>query len=367
MKIFKGIMSSLITIILIPVIMVFIVYLSTRSIVSKQGVNDLFNRFNLSEILIDKDGDYTSFGNKIKNELVNNGVPEDVVGEVMDSKQVTEFISEYAGDAVNYIVYDADLNNLKADDISKFVNNNIDEIFDELKERKVEGYEQLTDERKEEIKGKVDELAKGVEKHLPDIQKMVDDSDMSLSIKILRIIFSNTMLMVFIILISILALLIVLLNLKKYAYGIWLGVISIVAALPFIIVSNLTAVISSDIEVKAVKDIIKYILGKTVAWAYVFLFVGIALIVLTIIVRIITKAFKKNNNDIVIDTPIVEETPIVNETPIVEETPTIDTPVESTPVVSEPAIEKQYSYCAQCGARMEPNQKFCYNCGTVKE
>ena len=52
MKIFKGIMSSLITVILIPIIIVFITYLATRSIVSKQGVNDLFNRFNLETFFL---------------------------------------------------------------------------------------------------------------------------------------------------------------------------------------------------------------------------------------------------------------------------------------------------------------------------
>ena len=82
---------------------VFIVYLSTRSIVSKEGINDLFDEVSLSDVLIDKNGNYTEIGNKIKIELANYGVPEDVIEEVIDSEQVRDFFSDYAGDAARTV------------------------------------------------------------------------------------------------------------------------------------------------------------------------------------------------------------------------------------------------------------------------
>lgn len=378
MKVLKGIISTLLATILVPIIMVFIVYLSTRSIVSKKGVNQVFNKIDFSDVLIDKNGNYTNFGNDIKNELVENGVPESIIDEVVDSKPVTDFFSEYAGDAINYIIYDTDLDNLKADDISKLINDNIDNIFEDLKERKVEGYEELTDERLEQIKSEVDRLSKGIEEKLPDVKKMVEDSDFSTSIKVVRIAFSNTMVMIFIVLISILSLLIVLLNLRKYSYGIWLGIIFIIASLPFIIISSIKTVVSTEVDVKALKELIKYVISKTTAQAFIFFVIGILFIVFTIIMRIVFKKSTKKEISVLEPVqPIAEETPIVENTNVVEETPIVEEikEVESTPIVEETIsvsnneieTSKEYSYCASCGAKMEPNQKFCYNCGANKE
>ena len=376
MKVLKGIISTLLATILVPIIMVFIVYLSTRSIVSKKGVNEVFDKIDFSDVLIDKKGNYTKFGNDIKNELVKNGVPESVIDEIVDSKPVTDFFSEYAGDAVNYIIYDTDLDNLKADDISKLINNNIDDIFEDLKERKVEGYEELTDERLEQIKSEVDRLSKGIEEKMPDVKKMVEDSDFSTSIKIIRIIFSDTMVMVFIVLIAILSLLIVLLNLKKYSYGLWLGIIFIISSLPFIIASSIKTVVSTEVDVKALKELIKYAISKTSAQAFIFFVIGILFIAFTIIMRIVFRKSNKQEKNNISTEPVQ---PQVDETPVVEENNAAPVEeikeVESTPVVEETVpvsnnneiISKEYSYCASCGARMEPNQKFCYNCGTNKE
>ena len=308
MRILKGIISSLIAIILIPVIMVFIVYLSTRNMVSKQGVKDFFKEVRLSDVLIDNNGEYTSFGKSIKDELVEAGIPAETIDEFVNSEQVSDFFSDYTGDIVGYIVYDASMDDIKADDISKMINDNIDDIVEELRDKKVEGYEELTDERVNEIKGEIDNLSKEIEEQLPDIKKEVDDSDFATAVKIVRIIFSKAMVMVFIVVIAILALLIVLLNLKNFRYGIWLGVISILASLPFVIIGN--ANITIDVEdSKALKDAIQFALDRIASSALIFFIAGIALIVLTIIIRIIKKHRNKKSH--------VEATPAQNSTPVV--------------------------------------------------
>ena len=375
MKVLKGIISTLLATILVPIIMVFIVYLSTRSIVSKKGVNQVFNKIDFSDVLIDKNGNYTNFGNDIKNELVENGVPESIIDEVVDSKPVTDFFSEYAGDAINYIIYDTDLDNLKADDISKLINDNIDNIFEDLKERKVEGYEELTDERLEQIKSEVDRLSKGIEEKLPDVKKMVEDSDFSTSIKVVRIAFSNTMVMIFIVLISILSLLIVLLNLRKYSYGIWLGIIFIIASLPFIIISSIKTVVSTEVDVKALKELIKYVISKTTAQAFIFFVIGILFIVFTIIMRMVFKKPKnkdKKTKDIIEPIISTEEEKVITDNKIepenlvVEDNNVENIVTKSAEISTEPVLGDAY-YCAQCNAKMEPGQKFCYNCGASKE
>ena len=411
MRILKGIISSLIAIILIPVIMVFIVYLSTRNMVSKQGVKDFFKEVRLSDVLIDNNGEYTSFGKSIKDELVEAGIPAETIDEFVNSEQVSDFFSDYTGDIVGYIVYDASMDDIKADDISKMINDNIDDIVEELRDKKVEGYEELTDERVNEIKGEIDNLSKEIEEQLPDIKKEVDDSDFATVVKIVRIIFSKAMVMVFIVVIAILALLIVLLNLKNYRYGIWLGVIFIISSLPFVIIGN--ANITIDVEAsKALKDAIQFALDRIASSALIFFIAGIALIVLTIIIRIIKKHRNKKSH--------VEATPAQNSTPVVpmaqpapveqpiftgESSTPVEQPSENSiqtnetvvpsvfglapgeevkPVTEEVAEETsnqminevsatatnnsgEDDVCSECGAKLNAGQKFCYNCGATKK
>ena len=411
MNFLKGFISSLITIILVPIIMVFIVYLSTRNIVSRDGIKDLFKSVELSDFLIDNKGEYTEFGSKIKEDLVNYGVPAEVVDEFVNSEQISDFFSDYTGDALSYIIFDEDIDDLKSEDISKLINDNIDDIVADLKEKKVDGYEELTDERVNQIKSEVNNLADKIETELPNLKKYVNDSNASTAIKIVRIIFSKAVVMIFIAVIAILALLIVLLNLKNFRYGIWLGVILIVSSIPLLVIGNANINVNiTDVEFsKAIEDIVKFALENVSKTSLLFFIIGVVLIVLTIIARIIKKhcGKKGGNEKVKVDTPVapvaqpveqpvetptsvpVETSPeqsVVGEEPITNEVvaPSVfnlapgeelknDEPVaqDTTEVASESAPEivtdASSDVCANCGAKLNDGQKFCYNCGTSKK
>ena len=410
----KGFISTIISIILIPIIMVFIVYLSTRNMVSKQGVRDFFKEVRLSDVLINSNGDYTSFGKDIRDELVEAGIPAETIDEFINSEQISDFFSDYTGDILGYIIYDSSLDDVNASDISKLVNDNIDDIVDELRKNKVDGYEELTDERVNEIKGEIDNLAQEVDKKLPDIKKEVDDSDFATAIKIIRVIYSDAMVMVFIVVIAILALLIVLLNLKNFRYGIWLGVISILASLPFVIIGNANVTIDVK-DSKALKDAIQFALDRIASAALIFFIIGVALIIVTIIIRIIRKhRTKKVSGDApstgnvapvapvvpvsqpeVVEQPApVEPEPVepeVVEQPVENNIPTNETVVPSVfglapgeevkpevkeetpaPVINEtstPVMNNsgEEGVCSECGAKLNAGQNFCYNCGATKK
>ena len=394
MKILKGIISSLIAIILVPILMVFILYLSTRNMVSKDGVKDLFKSVSLSDFLIDNDGNYTEFGKKIKDDLVAYGVPADVVEEFVDYEQISDFFSEYTGDAVSFIVYDANIDDIKAEDISKLINDNIDDIVDDLRERKVEGYEELTDERVNQIKSEVNNLSAEIEEALPDLKKYVEESDASTAIKIVRIVFSKAMVMIFAAVIGILALLIILLNLKNFRYGIWLGVISMIASFPFIIIGNANVNVNVEESYsKALEDAIKFALNRVSTTALFFFIGGIVLITLTIIIRVIKKHSGKKDSNITIAQPVAPQEPVAPVTsqetvaeevataevsqpvtPVTEETPVEQPALEEAPVVpaepqtvAEQPKQEGENVCDSCGAKLNEGQKFCYNCGASKK
>lgn len=294
MKVVKGIISTIIAIIVIPVIMAFIVYLSTRDIVSKKNVEKLVKDINISNFLVDENGNYNELGNDIKDELVKNGLPSEVVDEFVNSKEISDFFSKYAGEFADFIINDKEIKQPTAEDISKFINENVDSIVDELRNKKVEGYEELTDENITLFKSHVDEISKEIEKNLPDIEEAINDSEAREAFRIVRFIFSNVVYMIILGIIAVLLILIALLNLKRYGFLIWYGVIFIISSLPFIIICKFISMVETDIDSKGVIDIINHIFGKLNMYSTGFFIIGAVSIAIAVILRAIDRTNSTN-------------------------------------------------------------------------
>ena len=290
MKVVKIMTSTFLAIIVIPIIMAFIVYLSASSIISKKSVDHIIKKINVSNFLVNEHGEYNELGRDIKDELVKNGIPSSVVDEFIDSEEITDFFSDYAGKVVDYIVYDKEIEQPTAQDISKLINDNVDSIVNDLRKRKVEGYEELTDENINKFKEHVDEVSKEVEKNLPDFKESIDDSNAKEAIKIVRFVFGSVALTILISIISVLLLLILLLNLKRYNYLVWIGIIFILSSVPFVALSNLVPMLSTDIDSKAVIDIIGFVFGKINLYSVIFLISGIVCVTLAIVLKTISNA-----------------------------------------------------------------------------
>ncbi len=289
MKVIKGFISTILAIIVIPLIMAFIVYLSASAIVSKKNVEKLVKEINISNFLVDEDGNYNELGEDIKEELVKNGLPSEVVDEFVNSKEISDYFSKYAGEFADFIINDKEIEQPTAEDISKLINENIDSIVAELKEKKVEGYEELTDENIELFKSHVDEVSKEIENNLPDIEEALEDSEAREAFKIVRFVFSNVVYMIILGVIAMFLLLIALLNIKRYGFLIWYGVIFVLSSIPFITICQFIRVAETDIDSKGVVDIINYVFNKINMYSVGFFIIGIVSIALSIILRTIDK------------------------------------------------------------------------------
>ena len=382
MKFFKYLFSILFSIILTTLVIGFIGFFSVKSIFNRGSMKSLLKSFNFSDFIVDQDGNYTSLGKDIKKELKDAGVPEELVEEFLNAEPVVDFFADYIGDTVDYILYDDDSNRMSSSDIANFINDNVDAIFNDLREKKVEGYELLTDEALNEIKSNVNEVSIELEKSLPDIKKDFELEEGEEALKIFRFVLSNTVVVIFISIIVFFSLLILLLNLKKCRFGYWLGIIYMIPAIIFGIVYIQFKLIISDFEfVKAFDSICGFILRRIVFVSLIFFVIGLLLLILAIIVGTKKKSKKSNNNQEFIATPVEPVQPIE---PAVSQ-PIIEQPVE--PITPEPVVEEQQpvfeevktdvnvpvlpeakqSFCSSCGAVMEAGQKFCYNCGNAKE
>lgn len=292
MKALKIVVSVFLTLIVIPIMMAFIVYLSANSIVSKKGIEKIVSNINVSNFLVDEDGNYNELGKEVKEELIKNGLPETVVDEFVNSKEITDFFTDYMGKVTDYIIYDKDIDKLTKEDISKLISDNIDSIIDDLRERKVEGYEELTDERVAEFKSNIDEISNEVAKEIPDVTESLNDSETKDAIKIVRFVFGKVVYMALLGIIAVLLLLIALLNFKKYSFLIWYGVIFVVSSLPFVVVSKLVTSLVYEVDSKGLLEIINYVFGKLNLYSTIFFVGGILFIVIAVLLRTIDNANK---------------------------------------------------------------------------
>lgn len=290
MKAVKGIISAILTLIVIPIMMAFIVYLSANAILSKDNIEKVIKRVNVSDFLVDEDGEYTEAGKEIKDDLVKNGLPEEVFDEFINSKEITDFVSEYAGNVTEYVLRGKELEELNAEDISSLINNNVDTIVTKLKDKKVEGYEELTDEKVAEFKSHVNEISKEIADSIPSIKEEMEKSDVTDAIRIVRFIFSGVVYAILVGIILFLLIIIILLNLNKNSYLIWLGVIFMLSSAPLVLITKVMSYASIESNSKAVFSIIDLVTSKLSFYSYGFFIVGIISIAIAIISRTIQKA-----------------------------------------------------------------------------
>ena len=287
MKVVKGIISTILTLIVIPIMMAFIVYLSVNAILSKDNIEKVIKRVNVSDFLVDEDGEYTEAGKEIKDDLIKNGLPEEVFDEFINSKEITDFVSEYAGNVTDYILRGKELEELNADDISNLINDNVDKIVTKLKDRRVEGYEELTDEKVAEFKSHVNEISKEIADSIPSIKEEMEKSDVTDAIRIVRFIFSGVVYAILVGIILFLLIIIILLNLNKNSYLIWLGVIFMLSSAPLVLITKVMSYASIESNSKAVFSIIDLVTSKLSFYSYGFFIVGIIFIAIAIISRTI--------------------------------------------------------------------------------
>ena len=217
-----------------------------------------------------------------------------MVDEFINSKQIRDFFSDYAVEVVDFVLYDKEMEELKAEDISKLINDNVDSIVTKLRERKVEGYEELTDEKIAKFKSNVDEISQEIANSIPELEESIDDPDVKDAFKIVRFIFGKAVYAALISTIAILLVFIFLLNLKRFSFLIWFGVIFILSSAPFVTLTAILSAATYDIDSRGVIDAIKLMLNKLTYYSLGFFLLGAALIVIAIILR--SKTPEKTND-----------------------------------------------------------------------
>lgn len=283
MKLIKCMCTIVLTLIVIPIMMIFIFFASVNSTISKKNIDKIINEINVSDFLIDEDGNYNEIGLKIKEELVKNGLPEEVIIEFINSKVITEFASKYIISIKEYVIDGKVGNSINSNDIAELLTNNVDNIVEDLRTKKVDGYALLTDEMVEEFKSNINEISEHIDEALPNIK----DFDVAFNIDIgIKIMYGGFI----IVMIAFLAL-IFWLNIKNHSFLKWYGLIFIVSSLPFVILTSFARVIVSQTNLDAFVKLAIVITNKLKLYSSLTIIMG----VLCIVISFISAAIEKSN------------------------------------------------------------------------
>lgn len=217
LKVFSTLLAIILTVLLIVNIFLFSVRLITEEYFKENTIKDLIYEVNIIDFIETQ----SSEGENIKDELVDDGIPIELLDEILKNEQVSNFIFQTISSTIDYIIYDKKDLKISSDDIYAFFDENYEEISTQLKENNVEHSELLTIELKEEILTSIKESSTMIDETINDALIELDTSiekeykigsyNISSILDIIQFVYSSyftTILIISIILISLLIILV---------------------------------------------------------------------------------------------------------------------------------------------------------------
>ena len=245
-KILLFILTIILSIVLITDNIVFNVRGITSQFISEEQIKKSINNINILDLLKDENGNDIQEITYIKQELVNTGLPVEVVEEFIESEPVKNFTSEIVSASVDYIFYNKQpeiINSFNADTLYNFVETNMSVIAKELQEKNIPKSELLTEENQQKVLTNMKEVMPVIEENIRKVTTTLEEQIKGTNeyqealeyqrkveelLNIIRYIYSDTVTTILIIIGIICIIGIILCSLSFYKYLKKLGIISLI-------------------------------------------------------------------------------------------------------------------------------------------
>lgn len=258
-KVISKILLFIISIILSFILIADSIFYHTRNItkefINENQIKEAISSVNLLDLLKDANGNELEEVTKVKQELVQAGLPIEVVEQFIESEPVKNFMSEVLTDTANYIFYNQEpeiVNSFDQDQLFIFLEKNMEIIVIELQSRNIPKSELLTKEKQQEILINLKEQVPIIEENIHHIissleeqiknttkyqelleyQKKMDDT-----LSIIRTFYSETITTLLIVIGVVCIIGIILCSLSFYRYLKWLGFINWIIGILLCIIS----------------------------------------------------------------------------------------------------------------------------------
>lgn len=227
----------------------------TKEFINENQIKEAISSVNLLDLLKDANGNELEEVTKVKQELVQAGLPIEVVEQFIESEPVKNFMSEVLTDTANYIFYNQELeivNSFDQDQLFIFLEKNMEIIVIELQSRNIPKSELLTKEKQQEILINLKEQVPIIEENIHHIISSLEEQiknttkyqelleyqkKMEDTLSIIRTFYSETITTLLIVIGVVCIIGIILCSLSFYRYLKWLGFINWIIGILLCIIS----------------------------------------------------------------------------------------------------------------------------------
>lgn len=360
MKVLKYLFCTLLSFLLSATLICYLSLNIAKTITEKSFLDEVIGNTSMTELIKNEDGTYTEFGNELKENMVNAGVPETLVDEFVEAEPIEEFVVDYVDNTLGYVFEGEDYNHIEAKDIEKLINDNIDTIVADIREKGVEGADELTDERVESIKSQVSEFSQEIGDKIPNIENELNDEEVKTALKIARFFLSSSFNTLLLGIIAFICAILIVLNLRNCNFGYWIGIPFMLAGIPFAFVGLVlnAATITSNTEI--VITLFEEVMARFLKDGLITFFIGLALLILACTFYTIQNKKRKQMNNNINNNSNNNSDLTTKEDEIVEKTEELIEKIEE--VKNNPNVSNE-KYCAYCGTKVLEEQQYCYGCG----
>ena len=220
-NVITAILAAFLSTLLVVVCVVIPVFKSLTSITTPKKLVTLVQEIDYKELVTENEG--------VKDAIEEFGIPSDVVNELVSSKAVSELLGLFAEDVSAALTgKELEQSSITPDAIKSIVNDNIDEIFDIVKNTANEEFsEDISDEDikqvKDEIIKAVNENADEIVESLPDVKEIVTVMEVE-DAQIIKTILGPTITIILLAVAAVLAGLIYACRFRNFNALLWLGI-----------------------------------------------------------------------------------------------------------------------------------------------
>lgn len=300
----KEIFLSILTFICILILVVDIVLFSLKKIsqkylnieLLKKGVDNI----DVIELFKDKEGELEEFKD-IKNKLEEAGIPKESIESFINSKPVDKYTKEKLNKALDNIEKNKKEKLVTSKDLNQFLENNIEDISNELKEKNVPKSEYLTKENQEKFISKIKEKTPYIEQKIDEITNKINEKlgfDYISKLRKIYILLKNIYIVLFDILLILIFIIfiigIVITRKSIYKSLKWFGITFIISGIILKIMNLMLRKINQLNITNLLKDITKDIIKQLNNYSLVYIIIGTVIIVINLIIYLI---LLKREND----------------------------------------------------------------------
>lgn len=226
-------------------------------------------------------------------ELKNIEFTEETLTNIVTSPEFTEVIADYGSSIIDAVLNGEEtLPEITPEQLGTIAGTVIDAVEKELE---IEIPEEVKQNVKQEVSNNSQEFTQVINKELPSISEIkdqisesvgVDTEALEEALAVVKMLFDSTLLLIACGFVAFLALLILLLNLKKLCGLLIVGIYSFICGLIFLAIGSLSDIITSNLpaEVASLSNVVGKIMALITEAGIIAIVIAVALIVIKIVV-----------------------------------------------------------------------------------